>query len=453
MAKSSSIYVCNSCGNEFGKWMGKCPICGEWNTLVETTLGTSSTKKGTSKSVIKPTPLASIKAKSTKRILTKIPELDSVLGGGLVPSQVVLIAGEPGIGKSTILLQVAENLGNSLYISGEESAGQIKIRAERLEVSKKSVQILESTDVDEIIATAEQMNRLTGELKSGKNSSTVDRLNSLAVIIVDSIQTLTTEDLNGMAGSPGQVRECSYRLVKLAKRTGIPIIIVGHVTKEGSVSGPAHLMHIVDTVLWFEGEKSLTHRILRAHKNRFGPTDEVGVFEMRDKGLISVTDVERAFLSDTKNNVSGSIVSSVMSGSRPILIEIQTLINPTKMVIPRRVAQGFDSKRLELILAILARRAGIPAVNSDVFLNILGGFSVREPSVDLAVALSLASSYKDKKLPNGVFAIGEVDLSGEIREVVGQERRIKEAKKLGFTHIVSSKNARNIREVVGKYIK
>jgi len=435
MAKSTTIYVCNSCGDDFSKWMGKCPSCNEWNTLVETLLASQKSNSKSQKASVKPIPLSEIKSKSTTRILTKIPELDNVLGGGLVPAQVVLIAGEPGIGKSTILLQVSQNLGNSLYISGEESAGQIKVRAQRLNISKKSVQILESTDVDEIIASAEALK------------------DTLSVIIVDSIQTLTTNDLNGMAGSPGQVRESSYRLVKLAKRTGIPVVIVGHVTKEGSVSGPAHLMHIVDTVLWFEGDKNLTHRLLRAHKNRFGPTDEVGVFEMSDKGLTSVTDVERAFLSDGKNSVSGSIVSSVMSGSRPILIEIQTLINPTKLVIPRRIAQGFDAKRLELILAILAKRANVPAVNSDVFLNILGGFSVREPSVDLAVAMSLTSSYKDKKLSSGLFAIGEVDLSGEIREVVGQERRIKEARKLGFKDIVCSKNARNIREVVAKYIK
>jgi len=311
--------------------MGKCPECGSWNSLVETvvSVGKEQKAKGNIRTLaVKTVKLSEIKSGATKRLSTKISELDRVLGGGLVPGQVVLIAGEPGIGKSTLLLQLSNNLGNILYVCGEESVNQIKVRADRLGIKKANINLLENTDVD----------------------SVVDSIDSPTAIIVDSIQTMTTGDLSGMAGSVGQVRECAFRLLKAAKEKNIPLFLVGHVTKEGTVAGPAVLAHIVDTVLWFEGDKTLTTRILRAVKNRFGPTDEVGVFEMQDKGLMPIADLEKAFLEKGIKNVSGSVVTSVMQGTRPLLVEIQALVVPTKLAIPRRVAQGIDSLRLNFLL-------------------------------------------------------------------------------------------------------
>jgi DNA repair protein RadA/Sms len=338
-----SKYVCQQCGYESTGWLGKCPECGTWNSLVETVVqstaarGDRRTGKQSSSSKSQIQRLSEIKQAVTKRTSTKISELDRVLGGGLVPGQVTLIAGEPGIGKSTLLLQLANNLDTVLYVCGEESVTQVKVRAERLGIGttknkKTNIELLEDTDCDSV----------TDQI----GSSGTD----FSAIIVDSIQTMTTSDLSGMAGSVGQVRECAFRLLKIAKEKNIPLFLVGHVTKEGTVAGPAVLAHIVDTVLWFEGDKTLTTRILRAVKNRFGPTDEVGVFQMEDKGLLPVADLEKAFLEKSKKQVSGSVVTSVLQGTRPLLVEIQALVVPTKLAIPRRVAQGIDSKRLELIL-------------------------------------------------------------------------------------------------------
>ncbi len=374
--------------------------------------------------------LSEIKSSATKRISTKISELDRVLGGGLVSGQVVLIAGEPGIGKSTILLQLADNLGNVLYICGEESVNQIKVRADRLGVKKSDISLLESTDVDFV----------------------VDSIESPTAIIVDSIQTMTTSDLSGMAGSVGQVRECAFRLLKAAKEKNIPLFLVGHVTKEGTVAGPAVLAHIVDTVLWFEGDKTLTTRVLRAVKNRFGPTDEVGVFEMQDRGLLPVTDMEKTFLEKGKRNVSGSVVTSVMQGTRPLLVEIQALVVPTKLAIPRRVAQGIDSLRLQLLIAVLTRRCGLPLYEQDVFVNVAGGLKVTEPGSDLAICLAIASAYFDKPVSARTIAVGEVGLLGEVREVVAQDKRIKEAKRMGFTVPISSKEVKFVNQAI-KLIK
>ena len=362
--------------------------------------------------------LSEIKSGATKRLSTKISELDRVLGGGLVPGQVVLIAGEPGIGKSTLLLQLSSNLGNILYVCGEESANQIKVRADRLGIKKANISLLENTDVD----------------------SVTDLIENPTAIIVDSIQTMTTSDLSGMAGSVGQGRECAFRLLKAAKEKNIPLFLVGHVTKEGTVAGPAVLAHIVDTVLWFEGDKTLTTRVLRAVKNRFGPTDEVGVFEMQDKGLMPITDLEKAFLEKGIKNVSGSVVTSVMQGTRPLLVEIQALVVPTKLAIPRRVAQGIDSLRLQLLVAVLTRRCGIPLYEQDVFVNVAGGLKVTEPASDLAICLAVASSYFDKPIDGKIIAIGEVGLLGEIREVIAQDKRVKEARRMGFTIPATSKD-------------
>jgi DNA repair protein RadA/Sms len=432
-----SKYVCQQCGYESTGWLGKCPECGTWNSLVETVteVGSKSQsgrlRKNATASQSKIQKLSEIKSGATKRLSTKISELDRVLGGGLVPGQVVLIAGEPGIGKSTLLLQLSNNLGNVLYVCGEESVNQIKVRADRLGIRKANIDLLESTDVD----------------------SVVDSIDNPTAIIVDSIQTMTTSDLSGMAGSVGQVRECAFRLLKAAKEKNIPLFLVGHVTKEGTVAGPAVLAHIVDTVLWFEGDKTLTTRVLRAVKNRFGPTDEVGVFEMQDKGLMPVADLEKAFLEKGVKNVSGSVVTSVMQGTRPLLVEIQALIVPTKLAIPRRVAQGIDSRRLELLLAVLTRRCGLPVYDYDVFVNVAGGLKITEPASDLAICLAVASSYYDKPINNKTIAVGEVGLLGEVREVVAQDKRLKEARRLGFSEEISSKTDKFLQSALKKFVK
>lgn len=426
-----SKYVCQQCGYESTGWLGKCPNCNQWNTLVETVIAVNPKSKTlnsrkSQNSNVKIQKLSDIKKTATKRISTKISELDRVLGGGLVPGQVVLIAGEPGIGKSTLLTQLASNLVNVLYVCGEESASQVAIRADRLGVKKAEIELLEDTNVDRVI----------------------ELINSPSAVIVDSIQTMTTEDLSGMAGSVGQVRECAFRLLKCAKEKNIPLFLVGHVTKEGTVAGPAVLAHIVDTVLWFEGDKTLTMRVLRAVKNRFGPTDEVGVFEMRDQGLYSFKDIEKAFLEKNVKNVSGSVVTSIMQGTRPLLVEIQALVVPTKLAIPRRIAQGIDSKKLELLLAVLTRRCGLPLYDFDVFVNVAGGLKVAEPASDLAVCLSIASAYFDKPVSVKTIAIGEVGLLGEIREVSAQDKRIKEAKRMGFDNAITSSNFKFVAQAL-----
>jgi DNA repair protein RadA/Sms len=435
MTRFSSSYVCQQCGYSQVGWAGKCPECGTWNSLVETVVSTGTSKstkssKSKSSAALKtPVNLSEIKKSIGIRTLTKITELDRVLGGGIVPGQGILIAGEPGIGKSTLLTQLSDNLPNVLYICGEESAGQIAIRANRLGVKNKNINLLEETDVDSII-------------------STINTISRVDAVIVDSIQTVSTTDLSGMAGSVGQVRECAFRLLRATKDKNIPLFLVGHVTKEGTVAGPAVLAHIVDTVLWFEGDKTLTIRMLRAVKNRFGPTDEVGVFEMSEKGLVPLKNLDMAFLNKDGAKVSGSIVTSILQGTRPILVEIQALVVPTKLPIPRRVAQGIDSKRLELLLAVLTRRCGIPLYESDVFVNIAGGLKLTEPASDLAVCLAIASSYFDKPVNPKTVAVGEVGLLGEIREVVAQEKRLKEARQLGYTHTISSKEAKYLSQAI-----
>lgn len=441
-----SKFVCQQCGYESVGFLGKCPNCGEWNSLVEMIeekdrRKTKSNRKSNNITSIKPISLSSIPSKKTSRLSTKIPELDRVLGGGLVSGQVVLVAGEPGIGKSTILLQVAEKIGkNVLYVCGEESASQIKVRAERLGVKKTGISLLEDTNTDNVI-------------------DVISELNSLSAVIIDSIQTMYTGDLSGMSGSVGQVRECTARLLRVCKEKEIPLFLVGHVTKEGTVAGPAVLAHIVDTVLWFEGDKTLSLRLLRAVKNRFGPTDEVGIFDMRDSGLISVTDSEKLFFDlpmqagKSKKQVPGSIVTSILQGTRPLLVEIQALVVPTKMAFPKRVAQGIDSRRLELLLAVLIRRCGLPLYDYDVFVNCAGGMKITEPGADLAITLAIASAYFDKPILNKTMALGEVGLLGEIREVMAQEKRMKEARRLGFGLIVSSKEYRFVGEVIKKLLK
>jgi DNA repair protein RadA/Sms len=438
MARLHSQYTCQQCGYKQARYFGRCPECGEWGTAVETTLEEKTSKKGGfgKAKTLKPVSLTSVSSKSTSRTKTKMGELDRVLGGGVVAGQVILLAGEPGIGKSTILLQLSEKLGKVLYVSGEESLGQVAIRAKRLGVKKATINFLEETNIDNIISTLEEQS--SGELNA---------------VIIDSIQTMFTSDLSGMAGSVGQVREVSYRLVRFAKSKNIPIFIVGHVTKEGTVAGPSVLMHIVDTVLWFEGDKSLTLRLLRAVKNRFGPTDEVGIFSMQDKGLVGESNPEKLFISSGRKSAPGSAITSVMQGTRPMLVEVQGLVVPTKMAYPRRIAQGIDSKRFELLLAVLSKRAGIPLYDFDCYLNVSGGISIRETASDLAICLSIASAYFDKALPPKSLVIGEVGLLGDVREVVAQEKRVKEAKRLGYKNIISSDSVKSIGASIKKYIK
>lgn len=438
---NSSIFVCQQCGNEYSKWLGKCTACNSWNSLVETAQFTKRSlplrgKKNLrqiSNSDSQIQKLTDIKASQMQRTSTGISELDRSLGGGLVNGQVVLLAGEPGIGKSTILLQLANNLDKTLYISGEESSSQVAIRAGRLGIKNKNIDFLESTDVDEII---EKLQGLT-----------------LQLIVIDSIQTMSTGDLTGLAGSVGQVRECAFRLLKYAKSKNIPLILVGHVTKEGTVAGPAVLAHIVDTILWFEGDTASHLRLLRCVKNRFGSTDEVGIFEMADKGLVSLDNPEKLFLDSGASSVAGSVVSILMEGSRSILVEIQSLVVPTKMAFPRRVAQGIDSKRLEMLLAVLFRRANVPTYDMDVFVNVAGGIKANDPSMDLAICLSVASSFYDKPLPKKFIAIGEVGLAGEVRKTSFQEKRIKDSKRLGFNEIASSNEFKYLPQVIHNYLK
>jgi len=440
MAKPHSQYICQQCRYAQVGWAGKCPECGAWGSLVETvTSGGESrsknqeSKRGTSNST--PIALTSIETKNTKRVSTQISELDRVLGGGLVSGQVVLIAGEPGIGKSTLLLQLSNTIaknGKFLYVSGEESTHQIKLRADRLDIKNGNVELLEETDIDTVINTIDP---------------------TLSGVVVDSIQTMQTADLSGMAGSVGQVRECAYRLVRVAKSLGVPIFIVGHVTKEGTVGGPSVLKHIVDTVLWFEGDKTLTTRMLRAVKNRFGPTDEVGIFSMEEKGLISLDSPESFFLKLDKKTVPGDAVGSILQGTRPLMVEIQALVVPTKLPFPRRVAQGIDPKRLELLIAVLTRRCGIPLYEQDVFVNVAGGINAKDPSSDLAVCLCIASSFYDKPLPSSSIAVGEIGLLGDIRQVVAQEKRIKEARRLGFKIAITNEKTQFLSQAISQYLK
>lgn len=442
MAKTHSQYICQQCGYSQVGWAGRCPNCDTWGSLAETIVEKKSKVKGPRSKVgiKKPVSLSKISSKRTSRISTKISELDRVLGGGLVEGQAVLLAGEPGIGKSTLLLQVADKLSKKnspfLYVSGEESVGQIKIRANRLGIKNPSLKLSEDIDIDSIIDTIATFKRST-----------------FKGVVIDSIQTMTTGDLSGMAGSVGQVRESAYRVVRVAKENGFPVILVGHVTKEGTVAGPAVLAHMVDTVLWFEGDKRLTLRILRAVKNRFGATDEVGIFSMEDRGLISQSNPEKIFLTKGEKQVAGSSIASIMEGTRPILVEVQSLVVKSNLAYPRRVAQGFDAKRLELLLAVLTKRCGLPLYEYDCFINIAGGIRVGEPAADLAVCMSIASSFFDKALPKGTIAIGEVGLLGDVREVVGQEQRIKEARRIGYTKPITYKQVKFVNQAIRTYLR
>ena len=429
-AKVRTVYRCTECGAEHPKWAGRCDGCGEWNTLVEETAARLPASKpgaarrqggaaalGAGGSVVATARLREVRGSEERRLRTGINEFDFVLGGGIVPGSMVLIGGEPGIGKSTLLLQVAGALQAAgqrvLYVSGEESPLQVKLRADRLDHTAADVELLTETLLETVLATAAGMEP--------------------AVMIVDSIQTIFTADLEGAPGSVGQLRECAARLMRFAKESGTAVFVVGHVTKGGGIAGPKTLEHIVDTVLYFEGEGSLDHRVLRATKNRFGGVDEIGVFRMTERGLVPIENPSELFLGDRANIASGSAVTALMEGTRPLLVEIQALAAKAGFGTPQRVATGFDTRRLALLLAVLDKRAGLSFAQLDVFVNVVGGVRLHEPAGDLAVAAALASSVYDTPLPPNAIFLGEVGLGGEIRPVSQSERRLAEAAKMGLT--------------------
>ncbi len=417
MPKIKSIYVCSECGYESPKWYGKCPGCGEWNTLNEElpTVSAKQSLKNSMTSVNQIMALNDIVGDEEERISTGIKEFDRVLGGGIVIGSLVLISGDPGIGKSTILLQICQHLGQSkkvLYVSGEESASQIKLRANRLGVTTDNLYILPQTDVGVIVEC----------IKEEKPD----------IVIIDSIQTMVYEEITSSAGSVTQVRECTNIFMHTAKGLGIPIFVVGHVNKDGAIAGPKVLEHIVDTVLYFEGERNYSYRILRGAKNRFGSTNEIGVFEMTGDGLKEVLNPSLMMISGRPKNTSGTCVACVMEGSRPILAEVQGLVCATGFGTPRRMSTGFDYNRMSMLLAVLEKRAGYFFNNMDAYVNVIGGLKLDEPAADLTVALALVSSLKDKAVDDKVLAFGEVGLAGEIRAVNHCEQRITEAHRLGF---------------------
>ena len=425
MAKSKVVYVCSECGYETAKWMGKCPSCNTWGSLqedVRTEVAAARSVSAVKFDRADAKTLSEITANDEVRIKTDIRELDRVLGGGIVKGSVVLLSGDPGIGKSTILLQVCRALQEKmqvLYVSGEESATQIKMRAERLGVSGENVKIMTSTDVQ---AICEYVNVTKPD-----------------IVMIDSIQTMTISELPSSAGSIVQVRESTNLLLRTGKTLEIPIFIVGHVNKGGDIAGPKVMEHIVDTVLYFEGERNQSYRILRAIKNRFGSTNEIGVFEMQDVGLIEVENPSAHLLSGRLFDVSGTCITCVIEGTRPILSEVQALVTTTGFGNPRRVATGFDYNRLSLILAVLEKRMGLYFSNLDAYLNIVGGMRIDEPAADLAVALSLVSGMRDKPIDEKTVAFGEIGLSGEVRMVSRAAFRVNEAARLGFTKCILPK--------------
>lgn len=435
MSKTKSVFQCQSCEQSFPAWSGQCPSCGQWNSLVETIVSTSPSKgnfNGRGTGTVSPTSLHSLELTSSSRLLTGISELDRVLGGGLVGGQVVLLAGEPGVGKSTLLLKVAENFSQAtgkdcLYISGEESPLQVKNRAQRLGLSGERVQILSETQLDLFL-----------QLITSK----------YCLIIVDSAQTVTTADLTGAAGSVGQVRECAFRLSQQAKREGVPLLIVGQITKEGTIAGPKTLEHLVDTVLTLEGDKFHTFRLLKASKNRFGDDREVGVFEMLENGLEPVANPSDRFLSERQAGVSGSVVAVLMEGTRPMLIEIQALTAKTSFGYPRRASSGFPPNRLLLLLAVLEKHTGLSFQDHDVYINVAAGVKVSEPACDLAVCLALSSSLTGQALDPKIAIFGEVGLAGEIRRVSQMDRRQDEAKRMGYNQIVSPMGYKHVRHLL-----
>lgn len=430
MAKLTTVYICQQCGYKSSQYLGRCPNCENWNSFVEEVvekIGFRGQGLGTGKvRTAKVVNLTDIDGQGYQRLSTRMAEFDRVLGGGVVKGSLILVSGDPGIGKSTLLTHLSINIPNTLYVAGEESPNQIKMRVDRLNPKAKLL-ILNETDVDVIIGAIGQ--------------------ESPSLIIIDSIQALQTTDLASVAGSVGQVRECAYRLQRLAKQTHTPIFLVGHVTKDGTVAGPRTLEHLVDVVLSLEGDQTSQFRILRGNKNRFGPTDEVGIFEMLERGMTEVKNPSKLFL-ESKQNAPGSAVAAIVTGLRPILVEIQALVVKTSLSFGRRTALGIDNNRLQLLVAVLQKKLNLPLFQYDIFVNVTGGLRINEPAADLAIILALTSSFKDFSLPSKTVFIGEVGLLGEIRPVKNLDKRIAEAKKLGYINVISSKNVKTIPEAI-----
>lgn len=432
--KTTSQFVCNSCGFESIEWYGKCPNCGLWNTLVEFRQSRSKGYSGTRKTVFQekvlPQKLSDIKTSTQLRLSSGIGELDRVLGGGFVPGEVVLLAGEPGVGKSTLLLGLKQT--QVIYVSGEESPEQIKSRADRLGVDKGNFLILAETQVEKIIDQVSQ--------------------SQANLLVVDSIQTLWSEEVEGSPGSISQVKWCTQKLIELAKKTAVSVILIGQINKEGEIAGPMMLNHMVDCVLFLEGERFADLRLLRGLKNRFGPTDEVGVFKMSEKGMEEVANPSELFLGEAARLDSpssarqGSVTVCVMEGTRPVLVEIQALVTQSSLAIPRRVVTGLDYNRIVLLSAVIQKTLNLPLYNQDIFVKVGGGFKISEPAGDLGVCLAIISSFKNQSIGPKTCVFGEVGLLGEIRRVNGEEKRVKEAKKLGFTNVVSSLNTPNLQK-------
>lgn len=433
MAKTKTKFVCQNCGYTTAKWMGRCPECGTWDSLAEE-LETPASGPQQSflmpKEAPKPKTLDKVMLTEVERLKTGINEFDRVLGGGLVPGSLVLLGGDPGIGKSTMLLDAGIRFSAGgikvLYVSGEESEAQTAMRARRLGKPGTALLVMTATDLDAVLLQAKEVQP--------------------QILVIDSIQTMYNPELQTAAGSVGQVRECTAKLLRFAKATGIAVIIIGHVTKDGNIAGPRLLEHMVDVVLQFEGDRSYSFRVLRALKNRFGTTSESGIFSMETGGLKEVVNPAGLFLENRAENAPGSVVCACMEGNRPIMVEVQALVAKTPYGMPRRTAVGFDYNRVNMLLAILERRLGMDFGNFDAYLNVVGGMKITEPSADLAAAAALVSSYRNKPVPHGVLAVGEVGLTGEIRRVAGTERRIRDAANLGFTKFVVPKGKLNMEQ-------
>lgn len=418
MAKTATQYVCQSCGFAQSKWSGRCDQCGEWNSFVESAAAVKTGSKGSAAAALKPEKLGEVAARKLPRIDVGTPEVNQVLGGGLVPGSVILLSGDPGIGKSTLVLQLAAQIAQSksvLYVSGEESTSQIKLRADRLGVDADGLALLAETNVDGIAATAAQGN--------------------YELVIIDSIQTMATDALSGSPGTVGQITASAQRLQQVAKSQHVAMLIIGHVTKEGNIAGPKILEHLVDVVLYLEGDRYGSFKALRGIKNRFGSTSEVGIFEMQDKGLMPVPNPSAALLAE-RQEAPGSVVLATMEGTRPLLVEVQALVSKSVFGYPKRTASGFDLNRLNILVAVATKRAGLNLSDQDIYVNIIGGLKITEPAADLAIILAIASAHQNKPTAHNLIAFGEVGLSGEIRSVSNVAGRLQEAKKLGFRYAI-----------------
>lgn len=429
---SKSVYFCTNCGNESPRWLGKCPQCGAWNSMVEEIVATQKNKGSLSldQGGTKPQALVEVEVSQIDRLSTGYEEVNRVLGGGIVPGSLILLGGDPGIGKSTLLLQisqaVSERYGTVLYASGEESQIQLKLRAHRLGIKGEALSVMADTSLHRILVTAKSM--------------------MPKLLVIDSIQTMFLEEADSSPGSVGQVKECTAALLRFAKESGIPVVIIGHVTKEGTIAGPRMLEHMVDVVLYFEGERSYQFRILRPIKNRFGSTSETGLFTMEEEGLQEPENPSALLLAERSEEESGSAVMAYLEGARPILVEVQSLVTTTAFGMPRRTSIGYDLNRLIVLLAVLEKRCHLPFSNKDVYVNVIGGLKINEPACDLAMAIAIVSNLKDKPVPQDMVILGEVGLTGNIRSIPRIEQRINDAIKLGFTRfIIPNANVKQVK--------